>query len=117
MIETLTSANGIVVSPADYAGQTDDLVPFPAASKLGLTGVTPLVSFVYGHEAGALPVAGNRLDQFDAFVLPNIEGRTASGSTDWPAKAYISANLDGGLTLQDGDILQFFNRHVISVTD
>ncbi|HEV8035477.1 MAG TPA: hypothetical protein VGP75_11690, partial [Yoonia sp.] len=70
----------------------------------------------YGHEAGALAVPGNRLDAFDAFVLPNIEGRTAGGSVDWPAKAYISANVDGGLTLQEGDSLQFYNRHVISVT-
>jgi hypothetical protein len=115
VMETLTVENGTVVSPADYAGQTDDLVAFPATGKLGLTGVTAVGSFVYGHEAGALSVAGNRLDAFDAFVLPNIEGRTASGSIDWPAKAYISANVDGGLTLQEGDTLQFYNRHVISV--
>lgn len=116
VIETLTAEDGTVVRPADYAGQLDAEVALPSVRKIGLTGVTPLMNFTYGHEAGALPVVGNRLDQVDAFVLPNIEGRTASGSTDWPAKAYISADVTAGMTLQEGDILQFFNRHVIAVT-
>ena len=117
VIDTLTAENGTVLNLADYAGQIDVQVDLPLTGKLGLTGVTPVASFVYGHEAGALPVAGNRLDQVDAFVLPNIDGRTASGAIDWPAKAYVRADIPGGLTLQSGDIVHFFNRHVISVAN
>ncbi len=116
VIDTLSSADGTVVTLADYAGQTDDQVDFPMVERLGLVGRTPVVDFSYGHEAGALPVAGNRLDQLDAFVLPNIDGRTASGSTDWPAKAYVGISPQGGMTLQSGDIVHFYNRHVLSVT-
>ncbi|MEJ8561253.1 hypothetical protein QTO30_08475 [Yoonia sp. GPGPB17] len=115
VVDTLTSEDGTVVTLADYTGQADDQVDFPMAQRLGLTARTPLVDFVYGHEAGALPVDGNLLDQFDAFVLPNVDGRTASGSTDWPAKAYICVSPQGGLTLQSGDAAHFYNRHVLSV--
>ncbi|PJI85116.1 hypothetical protein BC777_3112 [Yoonia maricola] len=114
VVDTLEAQDGTVVTLANYAGQTDDEIDFPMVHRLGLVGTTPVVDFVYGHEAGALPVAGNRLDQFEAFVLPNIDGRTASGSTDWPAKAYIRASPQSGLTLQSGDIAHFYNRHVLA---
>ena len=80
---------------------------------MGLAGVTPQVGFAYGHAAGAVPALGNRLGQFDAFVLPNVDGRSASGSLDWPAKAYVRAQPQVGLTLQTGDMLHFFSRHVL----
>ena len=115
VVDSLTAEDGTVVTLSDYAGQADTQVDLQAARRLGLNGVTPEVAFTYGHEAGALPVSGNRLGAFDAFVLPNIEGRTAAGSSDWPAKAYISANLQSGSTLQAGEIVQFYNRHVLSV--
>ncbi|EBA12393.1 carbohydrate-binding protein [Roseobacter sp. CCS2] len=117
VVDTLTAGSGTVVTLSDYTGQVDDQVDFPMVQRLGLSGSTPVVDFVYGHEAGALPVDGNRLDKFDAFVLPNIDGRTASGSTDWPAKAYICASPKGELTLQSGDIVHFYNRHVLSVVN
>ncbi len=116
VVDTLVSEDDTLVTIADYAGQLDTQVDFLTARRLGLAGTTPVTGFVYGHEAGALPVPGNRLDQFEAFVLPNVDGSVASGATDWPAKAYIRASPQAGLTLQDGDQLHFFNRHVLSAT-
>lgn len=115
VVDTLTAEDDAVLTIADYAGQIDDQINFPTAQRLGLAGTTAQTDFVYGHEAGALPVPGNRLDQCDAFVLPNVDGSQPSGSTDWLAKAYISARTQDGLTLQSGDIVHFFNRHVLSV--
>lgn len=115
VVDTLTSEGETVVTLANYAGQTDAQVDFPQTRYLGLTGTTPEIDFIYGHEAGALPVPHNKLDQFDAFVLPNVDARTASGSQDWPAKAYVCASPQTGLTLENGDIAHFFNRHVMSV--
>jgi hypothetical protein len=117
VVDTLTSEGETVVTLADYAGQTDAQVDFPQNRHLGLTGATAQIDFIYGHEAGALPIANNKLGQFDAFVLPNVDARTAGGSQDWPAKAYICASPQTGLTLESGDIAHFFNRHVISVVN
>ncbi len=115
VVETLTSEDNTVVTIADYAGQVDDQIDFPMTNRLGLMGAAPGFGFVYGHEAGALPVAGNRLEQFDAFVLPNVDGSLGNGAADWPAKAYIRARPQGTLTLENGDIACFYNRHVMSV--
>ena len=113
--DTLTAEDNTVVTFADYSGQIDDQVDFLSTNRLGLTGSTAAVNFIYGVEAGALPVNGNRLDQFDAFVLPNVDGHAGGGSTDWQAKAYVQARPQGGLTLQSGDQLHFYSRHVLSV--
>ena len=115
VVDTLTAEGDSVVVLSDYAGQTDDQVDFPMATVLGVSGAVPEINFVYGFEAGALPVAGNRLDQFDAFVLPNIDGRIEGGAADWPAKAYVRAHPPGGVTWQAGDVASFYNRHVLSV--
>jgi len=117
VVDTLTSEDGTVLTLSDYAGQAGTRADFPMTGRMGLTGTTPEGNFIYGHEAGALPVVGNRLGAFDAFVLPNIGGRTEGGSADWPAKAYVSADEQGGLTFQSGDIVQFYNRHVLSVAN
>ncbi len=115
VVDTLTAEGDSIVVLSDYAGQTDDQVDFPMATVLGVSGAVPEINFVYGLEAGALPVAGNRLDQFDAFVLPNIDGSIEGGAADWPAKAYVRAHPPGGVTWQAGDVASFYNRHVLSV--
>ena len=115
VVDALTGEDGSVVTISDYAGQADNQVDFPMSNLLGLSGAVPEISFVYGLEAGALPVAGNRLDGFDAFVLPNIDGRVEGGAADWSAKAYIRAHPQVGATWEVGDIASFYNRHVLSV--
>lgn len=115
IVDRLTSQDGTQLTLSSFAWQTGNQVALPLVRRLGIDGATPTLRFVYGHEAGALPVAGNSLGAFDAFVLPNINGRSANGSLDWPAKAYISANPNAGLGFSSGDKAWFYNRHVLSV--
>lgn len=115
VVVTLTAENGTIVTLSDYAGQAGTRVDLPLTRRVGLTGTTPEADFTYGHEAGALPVVGNPLGALDTFVLPNIDGASEGGAADWSAKAYVSADVGGGLTFQGGDSVQFFNRHVLSV--
>jgi hypothetical protein len=115
VVDTLTAENGTIVTLSDYAGQAGTRVDLPLTRRMGLTGTTPEADFTYGHEAGALPVVGNPLGALDTFVLPNVDGASEGGAADWSAKAYVSADVGGGLTFQGGDSVQFFNRHVLSV--
>lgn len=115
VVETLTSENNTEVTLAGYAGQTADQIDFPLTRRLGLAGATHETNFLYGCEAGAVPIVGNSLGQFDAFALPNIDGRIASGTQDWTAKAYISVRPQTGMTFTSGDKACFFNRHVLSI--
>ena len=98
---------------SDYAGVNPLNVDFPDAQRLGLATSLQQGALVYGHEAGALPGAGNVVSEFDAFLRPNLNASTASGGLDWQAKAYIAGAAPGGMTFGNGDTLQFFSRHVM----
>ena len=103
------------VTMSDYAGQNPPNIDFTGVARLGLTGAAMGKTLHYGHEAGALTVTGNPLTSFSAFLRPNLDARSASGSLDWTAKAYVQASAPGGVSLGAGDIFGFYNRHVISV--
>ncbi|MDB4112274.1 hypothetical protein N9571_06980, partial [Yoonia sp.] len=116
VIQTVAQAGGDPVVLADYAGVNPPNVNFAGVTRLGLSGSIGDVAIRYGHEAGALALQGNSLVDFAAFLRPNLDARTASGSLDWAAKAYVAADLQGGLSLAENDILGFYSRHVIAVT-
>ena len=115
VIDSLAVPEGTVVALADYAGVNPANVDFPDANRLGIIGSLKGTAMIYGHEAGALAGPGNAITQFDAFLRPNIDARSESGSLDWTAKAYVLADADGGIAFGAGDALGFFNRHVIAV--
>ena len=100
---------------SNFSGSIPANVDFPAARRLGLTGMALGQVLTCGVEAGTIPVPGNRIAGFDAFLRPNIDGRTASGSLDWTAKAYVSVAGTPGLTLSAGDALGFSSTHVFAI--
>ncbi len=102
-----------MVTLADYAGVNPPNINFSGANRLGVTGSVLGQDLHYGHEAGAVPDAANVLDQFNAFLRPNLNARTASGGLDWAAKAYVQADIGAGLSFGSGDVIRFFNRHVM----
>lgn len=116
VFQTVAQAGGDPVVLADYAGRNPPNVNFAGATRLGLSGSIGDAAIRYGHEAGALALQGNSLVDFAAFLRPNLDARTASGSLDWAAKAYVAADLQGGLSIAENDILGFYSRHVIAVT-
>ena len=103
------------VNFTDYTGTNPPNIPFDGQTRLGASGSVLGQPIRYGFAAGSIATTGNALAAFSSFLRPNLDGRTASGSLDWTAKAYVAANLDGGVALQSGDALAFFNRHVIAV--
>jgi hypothetical protein len=115
VVDTVAPAQGVAVTMSDYAGQNPPNIDFTGVARLGLTGAAMGETLHYGHEAGALTVTGNPLTSFSAFLRPNLDARSASGSLDWTAKAYVQASAPGGVSLGAGDIFGFYNRHVISV--
>lgn len=116
VIQTVAQAGGNPVVLADYAGLNPPNVNFAGVTRLGLSGTIGDAVIGYGHEAGALALQGNSLADFSAFLRPNLDARTASGSLDWAAKAYVAADLQGGLSIAANDIVGFYSRHVIKVT-
>jgi hypothetical protein len=115
VIETVAQTGGGPVNLADYSGVAPPNVDFAAVFRLGLSGTARGAAIKYGHEAGALALAGNSLAGFSAFLRPNLDARTASGGLDWAAKAYVAADLQGGLSIAANDIVGFYSRHVIAV--
>lgn len=115
VIETVTASGATDVVLSSHSGTTPPNVEFPAADRLGLTGTALDQPLRYGHEAGAVAAPGNVLGDVSAFLRPNLDGATASGSLDWPAKAYVQADLGGGLSFGSGDTLRFFSRHVMAL--
>jgi len=115
VFDDFSALDAIDVSFSAFTGTNPPNVPFDGQTRLGASGHVMGAPIRYGIEAGAVAIAGNILAPFDAFLRPNIDGRSASGSLDWIAKAYIGADLEGGVSLQSGDTLAFYNRHVIGV--
>lgn len=115
VVDTVSVPSGAAMTLAGYAGTNPGNIDFPDTREFGLSAVVNGAPFVYGHMAGATAVAGNIVDQFDGFLRPNLDARTASGTTDWSAKAYVTAGTDGGLVFKDGDILGFFSSHVLAM--
>lgn len=116
VIDTVAAVDAADVSLSGYAGATPPNVDFPSADRLGLTGTVLGQTLSYGHEAGAVTAPNNVLGAVSAFLRPNLDGSTASGSLDWSAKAYVQAETGAGLTFGTGDSLRFFSRHVMAVS-
>jgi len=115
VINTVAAPEGAPVTLADYAGTNPANVAFDGMRRLGLSGTARDAILTYGHEAGVSAAAGNVLGPLDAFLRPNLDARSESGSLDWSAKAYVEADIGAGLSLGSGDALAFFSRHVMSV--
>ncbi len=116
VVTTLELPGAAPVVLADYEGINPPNLNFAGAQRLGITAPLDAGTLVYGHEAGALSVSGNVVNQFDTFLRPNLNATVAGGSLDWQAKAYVTGSADGGLTLGDGDTLGFFSRHALRLT-
>ena len=115
VVDTVAAPQTATVDLASYAGTVPPNVDFAQAARLGMSGQVNGVGFSYGHEAGATALSGNILADFEAFLRPNLEGRSESGSLDWAAKAYVQPQAMVGMTLSDGDALGFFSRHVFAM--
>lgn len=115
VMDQVAAPNATPVTLADYAGLSPANITFAGARRLGLSGAARAADLSYGAEAAILPVSGNLITQFSAFLRPNLDARSASGSLDWTAKAYVAAEAPGGLTLTAGDVLAFRSRHVMAV--
>lgn len=115
VFDTVQAPDGAPVALADFAGQTPSNVSFPDVTRLGLSGEVNGALLTYGHQAGAFASAAVNLGALGAFLRPNLDGRTESGTADWTAKAYIAADTANGLVFGDGDVMTFFNRHVIGI--
>ena len=100
---------------ADYAGVTPANFTYDNTHRTGLTGSALGQSFLYGLEVGKTPATDNILDRFDTILHPNQNAASASGSTDWTAKAYVTAGPNTGFQFGAGDALGFFSRHVLKV--
>jgi hypothetical protein len=116
VVETIAAPLSSTVDLSTYAGTVAPNVEFAEAARLGVLGQVNGEGFVYGHEVGTTAVAGNILSDFEAFLRPNLEGRSESGSLDWSAKAYVQPREMDAMTLSDGDAVGFFNRHVFAMT-
>ncbi|MCK0096525.1 hypothetical protein MWU60_13160 [Yoonia sp. F2084L] len=116
VVDTVKAPDAPIVDLASFAGVTPPNTDFGAVARLGLAGKVDGVGFVYGHEVGATPVSGNIINGFEAFLRPNLEGRSETGTLDWPAKAYLQAQDGGAMTFDPGEALGFFSRHSIAMT-
>lgn len=116
VVDTVEALESPTVTLASFAGAIPPNVEFAEASRLGMSGQVNGTGFVYGHEAGATAVVGNILGELGAFLRPNLEGRSESGSLDWPAKAYVQPRSTTGMSLNAGQSAGFFNRHVFAMT-
>jgi hypothetical protein len=116
VIDTVAHSAGAPVMLGDYAGVSPPNIPFADFTRLGLSGSILGSMIRYGHQAGALGLMGNEVTDFAAFLRPNLDARTASGSLDWVAKAYVATDLGDGLSLAADCVVGFYNQHVIAVT-
>ncbi|MEO1638565.1 MAG: hypothetical protein AAFU41_04885 [Pseudomonadota bacterium] len=115
VIDTVAAPEETLVNLTDHAGTNPANITFVGARRIGLTGVAKAAALSYGVEAAITPATGNLIDQFSAFLRPNLDARTESGSLDWIAKAYVQADGASGLTVTSGDVLAFHSRHVMAV--
>ncbi len=114
-VQTVAGPEGSVTL-AGFAGQTPANIAFGATGRLGVAGTGATGDLRYGCQAAALAIAGNRIGPVSSFLRPNIDGRSAAGSLDWIAKAYVAADLPPATVLQAGDVIGFSSRHVVAVT-
>ena len=115
VVDRVWAPTGGPVVLDDFSGVSPPNVGFPGVSRPGLSGTALMTPFLYGHEAGALPIAGNQIGALEAFLRPNLDARIAGGNLDWGAKAYVALVSPEAVSFGDGDVVGFFNRHVISV--
>ncbi|MDP5084682.1 MAG: hypothetical protein NWQ23_04615 [Yoonia sp.] len=115
VVDSIAAPAAIAVNLADFAGQMPSNIDFPGATRLGLSAQVNGALLTYGHEAGAQGSATVALGALSAFLRPNLDGRSESGNDDWVAKAYIAPDTSSGLVFGNGDVVSFFNRHVMSV--
>jgi hypothetical protein len=114
-VQNVTGPDGSVAL-SGFAGQSPANIAFGAARRLGLSGRGVTGDLRYGCQVGASALAGNLVGSVTTFLRPNIEGRSAAGSLDWTAKAYVAADLPAGTVMQAGDVIGFSSRHVVAVT-
>lgn len=115
VVDLIEVAGSTPVVLADYAGISPPNLDFEGAQRIGIEANVDGDRLVYGHEAGALPVVNNTVNQFDTFLRPNLDATTEGGGLDWKAKAYVTGGADGGLAFGAGDALGFFSRHVLRI--
>lgn len=112
VFEAVTGRQGTVTF-ADYAGQTPPNHDLGSGGRVGLTAQIGTTTLSYGL---SVTVGRNGAPvKLASFLRPNLEGRNASGSLDWPAKAYVSPEVTGGWSLVAGDVIMIGSRHVMSV--
>lgn len=103
---------GVAVRLADYAGQMPPNLGLGDGGRIGLTAQIGETQLRYGLAVTA--DTGGLTTGLTAFLRPNIDARHASGTLDWPAKAYVSPAAEGGWSFGNGDTLRMSSRHVIS---
>ncbi len=99
------------VALSDYAGVNPPNVDLADSTRLGLVSALGTTALTYGM-AVALESFGAA--QVASFLRPNLDARQATGSLDWPAKAYVSIDVTNGFDLEAGDVLRFSSCHVMS---
>lgn len=115
VIDAVAQSGGANVMLGDYSGVSPPNIPFADVTRLGLSGSILGATIRYGHQAGALGIIGNEVNDFTAFLRPNLDARTANGSLDWVAKAYVATDTGDGLSLAADCVVGFYNQHVIAV--
>jgi hypothetical protein len=98
---------------ADYAGQTPTNRDLGRDGRIGFAAQIGTTDLRYGLAVSV--DTGGLTNGADCFLLANTDGRTASGSLDWTAKAYVKAVAPGGWSFAEGDAIAFGSRHVMSV--
>jgi len=114
VFDTVKGVAGAEVMLADYAGQTPPNVPLGDGGRIGLAGQIDMTALRYGLEVKLVGGSAQAPDGLEGFLRPNLDGRVASGTLDWMAKAYVAADKSGGLQISNGEKIGFVSRHVIS---
>jgi hypothetical protein len=115
-VQTITAPDGTTVTLTEYAGQNPANIGFGGATRLGLAGRGTTGDLVYGFQADRTALAGNLVTGAGSFLRANIDARSAAGSLDWIAKAYVAAVLPAGALMRAGDVIGFSSRHLLAVT-
>ena len=114
VFDTVHAWSGSVSQLAAFAGAVPPNRDLGRGGKIGAQAQIGETRLRYGLSAQVALSGGGSPLALSAFLRPNLEGRSASGSLDWPAKAYVSAGRDGGLTMGGGDVLSFASTHAIA---
>ena len=112
VVEAVTGGSG-KFNLADYSGQIPPNFDLAGEGRIGLTATVGTSSMLYG--LSVTTETGGLTSGLSGFLRANIDGRLASGSLDWPAKAYVSPSAAGPWSFAGVDALSMTSRHVMSV--